>query len=297
MLISVIVITYNSSPWIRETLESIYAQSYREIELIVSDDCSTDETLAVCRQWVDEHQDRFERTVVTQTPKNGGICANYNHALREATGEYIKYIAGDDKLKANCIERYVANIEPDVKLYFSSADRITAQGTHACTIHSLLPNSDARKQLRMMLKEHPLVFGPTLFLERATLEALGGFDEQYPMSEDYPILMKYLTHGRRSKQVAEPLVEWRMHADSVSHSKDYNFSASVKKAILHYSWKYSWRFGLIFTPYHNWVDFWVPEHYHKGGLYRMVGYLLRSVDVIHWRIKLKGYPEPLRSEE
>ena len=52
-LVSVPVITYNSAKFVLETLESIKAQTYQNIELVISDDCSTDNTVQICRDWVD----------------------------------------------------------------------------------------------------------------------------------------------------------------------------------------------------------------------------------------------------
>ena len=59
MLVSVIVITYNSSRYVLHTLESVHRQSFNDIELIVSDDCSTDNTFDLCREWLANYSDRF----------------------------------------------------------------------------------------------------------------------------------------------------------------------------------------------------------------------------------------------
>lgn len=68
-LVSVSIITYNSSSTILETLDSIYSQSYQNIELIVSDDCSTDNTVEICKKWIDEHKDRFVRVELLTVEK------------------------------------------------------------------------------------------------------------------------------------------------------------------------------------------------------------------------------------
>ena len=117
MLVTVIVITYNSAKYVLETLESVYRQSYNNIELIVSDDCSKDNTVSICQQWVDTNRNRFISAKVIQTENNSGICGNYNFALKNANGNWIKYIAGDDILEDNCIERFVSNIKPNTFLY------------------------------------------------------------------------------------------------------------------------------------------------------------------------------------
>ena len=60
-LVSIIVVTYNSSLYVRETLESAKRQSYRNLELIVTDDASKDDTVKICREWIENNKNRFVR--------------------------------------------------------------------------------------------------------------------------------------------------------------------------------------------------------------------------------------------
>ena len=69
-LVSVTVITYNSSKTVLETLDSIKAQTYQNLELIVSDDCSTDDTVELCRNWIEQNKERFVRTELLTVEKN-----------------------------------------------------------------------------------------------------------------------------------------------------------------------------------------------------------------------------------
>ncbi|NJO68906.1 MAG: glycosyltransferase family 2 protein [Bacteroidetes bacterium] len=68
-LVSVIVVTYNSSEFVRYTLESIAKQRYQSIELIITDDCSDDNTIYLCNQWLINNKDRFVRTEIIQSGK------------------------------------------------------------------------------------------------------------------------------------------------------------------------------------------------------------------------------------
>ena len=116
-LVSVPVITYNSAKTVIETLDSIKAQTYQNLELIVSDDCSTDNTVEVCQKWIEENKSRFVRTEVVTVEKNTGVAGNLNRAEAACRGEWIKPIAGDDVLLPNCIQDcidYVAE-HPETK--------------------------------------------------------------------------------------------------------------------------------------------------------------------------------------
>ena len=151
MLVSVIVITYNSAQYVLQTLESIKRQTYKNIELIVSDDRSSDNTISICKDWVIENKHIFRNVKVLQTPSNGGICHNYNYALQQANGEWIKYIAGDDILEDNCIERFVANIKPNIFLYTCITKHLQNETGEIALYSTRIPDESAWKQARSML--------------------------------------------------------------------------------------------------------------------------------------------------
>lgn len=100
-LVSICIPTYNGERYLEEALNSVKSQTYKNIEIIVSDDQSTDGTLEICR--------RFEETtdipmyIHSHTPD--GIGANWNHCIENSHGEYIKFLFQDDILEDTCIEK------------------------------------------------------------------------------------------------------------------------------------------------------------------------------------------------
>ena len=102
--VTVSVITFNSSRYVIETLESIKAQTYPNIILQISDDCSTDNTVKVCKDWIEKNGSRFVKTKIVVPEHNTGVAGNLNRAWDACETKYIKDIAGDDKLMPNCIE-------------------------------------------------------------------------------------------------------------------------------------------------------------------------------------------------
>jgi glycosyltransferase involved in cell wall biosynthesis len=91
-LFTVTTVTYNSSKWIREAIESILSSSFGDFELLIADDCSTDDTWEI----VNEYQDPRIRS--WRNEKNVGQWINRNRALKEAKGKYIIFVDGDDVL-------------------------------------------------------------------------------------------------------------------------------------------------------------------------------------------------------
>ncbi|MEO0559479.1 MAG: glycosyltransferase family A protein [Bacteroidota bacterium] len=102
-LVSVLVTAYNAEPWIADTLASVRAQSYANLELVVVDDGSTDRTLEIASSF--EHP---RCTVIAQ--ENQGACAARNRALSEASGDFIQYLDADDLLAPEKIEIQVQRL-------------------------------------------------------------------------------------------------------------------------------------------------------------------------------------------
>ena len=132
-LVSVRVITYNSSKTVIETLDSIYNQTYPNIELIISDDCSKDNTVELCREWVKLHKERFACIQILTVEKNTGVTINIDRSEKACHGEWVKGIAGDDLLLPNCIETYVEYIKRNPRTIYVFCKTIVF-GTSQATI-------------------------------------------------------------------------------------------------------------------------------------------------------------------
>ncbi len=99
-LVSICVPTYNGAKFLQESLDSVNAQSYKNIEVIISDDNSTDETLEICTKF--KESTLFPVHIYNHQPQ--GIGANWNHCIEKANGIYIKFLFQDDILYDTCIE-------------------------------------------------------------------------------------------------------------------------------------------------------------------------------------------------
>jgi len=99
-LISVCIPTYNGAKFIETALMSVFNQTYENIEIIISDDASGDTTLKIVENYLP--QSKFPIHIYHHTPS--GIGANWNHSIKHAKGDYIKFLFQDDVLEPNCIE-------------------------------------------------------------------------------------------------------------------------------------------------------------------------------------------------
>lgn len=229
-LVTVVVITYNSSKYVRETLESIKAQTWENLELIVSDDCSPDDTVDICRSWMDENPGRFADARVITVEKNTGISGNCNRGLYAAKGKRLKIIAGDDLLEPDCIERYLAFARSDPSIRYVSCKVTMFNDGGRSFRPSAVPDhffaAGADRQLKYLLTKGNFIVGASIFLDVELTKKLGGFDERFPMIDDYPLFIRIYDAGYRFHLLDEPLVRYRIHGDNISLSGNRSFEES-----------------------------------------------------------------------
>jgi len=112
-LVSVIIPTYNRSGMLVEAMDSVFAQTYRPIELIVVDDGSTDDTQEVLEHWAREHPDSPSFSLLSIHQANQGAQVARNRGLRESRGEFIQFLDSDDILLPEKMARQVACFKAD----------------------------------------------------------------------------------------------------------------------------------------------------------------------------------------
>lgn len=221
-LVSIVVITYNSSKYVLDTLQSAYNQTYNNIELIISDDCSTDDTINIIEKWLIEYNDRFIECKLLKASQNTGVAPNCNRGVKEAKGEWIKLIAGDDILYDDCIEsnyRYVSSFHAQIvfskMLFFCNSKE---SSYNPCLDYSFF-DYPHEKQLKLMLRENYIVCAPSSFIKKELLDKVLYYDERFPMIEDYPMWFKLLEKGYYLSFMDKYTIYYRRES-SLTHSGD-----------------------------------------------------------------------------
>lgn len=246
-LVSVIVVTYNSSRFILETLDSIKVQTYKNIELIVSDDCSIDNTVEICQKWLKENRDCFKRTEIITVDKNTGITGNVNRAFNAARGIWVKGIAGDDLLCDNAIEEYVKFVQSNKEIKCCFAKCIVFSGKiddGDYYLEKLPPEKvffggSAQRQYHIL--SHIYVgSGPSFFCQLSLFHEVGGFDERFPLQEDHAFFIRITKSGNRFYLLDKYLVYYRDNPQSITHdgAKSKIFSNQQIRYIREYKYQY-----------------------------------------------------------
>lgn len=230
-LVSIIVITYNSSKYVFETLESIKAQTYSNLELIIADDRSTDNTVEISEKWINENKNRFTRAVIVASEKNSGIPANINRGVGASQGEWIKCIAGDDLLIEDCISDLISFIKSsnrDIRILSACIIKFSGDPikngeikrnpyTKFCS-----PESTPLEQYKMLLRTN-MVFAATVIIRRDLVLSMNGFDERFKLIEDWPFWVKITNAGYKIYYLDKPLIYYRLHDNNLSQTNDQEF--------------------------------------------------------------------------
>lgn len=227
ILVSVVVVTYNFEEIIVETLESIKNQTYPKLELIITDDNSTDKTIEICKKWIGKNRERFENIILLENKKNLGPTKNYNIGLKATTGDWVKYIS-DDIMDPFFIEDSLQIIEknPEIEILFSRCQSFVDEWKNR-DLRDLLPedkdifkyNLSSQEQLELML-EKCFVAAPTNFIKKSLLEEMDYCNERYKFFEDYPLWVKILESGRKIYFNNKVNLYYRRWEKSVSYNKD-----------------------------------------------------------------------------
>ena len=293
-LVSIVVITYNSSKYVLDTLQSVYNQTYKYLELIISDDCSSDNTVAIVEKWLIDNEDRFVKSKLLKITQNTGVTPSCNRGVKETHGYWIKLIAGDDVLCDDCIEsniKYVSSSHEQIDIVFSKMRFFCG------TIdNSYIPNIDysffdlpCKKQLKLMLRENYIGSAPSFFVRRELLGKVSYYDERFPMIEDYPMWFKLLDKGHHISFMNKFTVYYRKE-NSITHgSEKYIHPLYIESLEKFYKLELFPRYGLLDYGYmiHKKMDFMLGHicvRYFANKatlLYRVIFLLCRFWD-IYW---------------
>ncbi|NDY74098.1 glycosyl transferase [Desulfobacter hydrogenophilus] len=241
-LVSIIVITYNSAKYVLETLESAKIQPYKNIELIISDDGSKDDTVPICRKWLKKNQERFVKTRLITVEENTGIPANCNRGVKASQGEWVKLIAGDDALKKNCIltnmqfansNKSVNVIHSNVEYYKDNFKNNSRTGVSDCGDAFVFSKKcSSQEQYHFLLNRTGGLLAPTLFLNRKTLYFVKCFDERLRLLEDVPLFLRLTKEGNKIHFLNETTIKYRVSASSIQKRNKPHMNIDFAKELL-----------------------------------------------------------------
>lgn len=227
-LVSVICLCYNHARFAEEAINSVLNQTYSNVELIVVDDHSMDNSVEIIKETLKGLPIQF-----INLESNLGNCTAFNIGLEKAGGDFIIDMAADDVLLPNRIEKGVQIFDSagvDVGVHFSDAELIDENGAtlghHSDRFpHTSIPQGD----IYLQILSRYFINSPTMMMRRQVFEKLGGYDGSLAY-EDFDF---WVRSSRNFKYCysREPLVKQRMLSTSLGQQQ-YRFRSSQLKSTL-----------------------------------------------------------------
>jgi teichuronic acid biosynthesis glycosyltransferase TuaG len=207
-LVSIIVPAYKAASYIGRTIESVLAQTYRDWEMLIADDCSPDNTREVVGEWAA----RDARIKLIAREKNGGPAAARNSALENAQGRWIAFLDSDDIWLPAKLERSIAHAQANrAALLFTAYRRISQDESRVGDlIH--VPRTLTYKQLL----GNTAIATSTVLIDRSIA---GDVRMERVFYDDFVCWLSILKRGHVAHGLDEDLVRYRVLAQSVSRNK------------------------------------------------------------------------------
>ena len=213
LLVSMVIPSYNHDRYIQACINSVIEQDYPNIELIIIDDGSTDDSRCKIEELVPACTSRFVRFEFRDR-LNKGLAATVDEGLAWARGQYFAYFNSDDILLPSKTSMLLRNIvdEPNVAGVFSGCELIDADGAY---IRSLHPREVYLEFDDLLLSRKHLIITPSQLLRTEAVRTVGGYPSNL-FIEDWYMWLKLTDYGYRLKIIPDVLVSYRQHAGNMS---------------------------------------------------------------------------------
>lgn len=208
--VTVIISSYNHAPYIEQSIRSTLDQTYRNVELLVVDDGSTDDSVERIRRLQEVHGFDF------RVQQNKGLTQTLNETVARAKGLFIAPLGSDDVMAPDRLARQIAYVadKPEVGICGGNIELIRSDG-------SLFPEEEQRRTIPfrrldfedVFMERKPLIPAPTMLIRREALEKVGGFNPEIRL-EDLYIQLKITHAGYYIDVLDVPLARYRKHASN-----------------------------------------------------------------------------------
>jgi len=241
-LISIITPVYNISPeYLNLCIESVISQHYKNWELCLYDDCSTNEETQKCLQ---EWGTKDPRIKVRFGERNKHISLASNEAIRMSTGEYVSFLDHDDELlPISLLEVAIAiNNAPDVGCFYSDEDNISQNGEY------FNPHFKSDFNRTLILAHNYITHFVTI--KRELGDSLGWFREGYEGSQDHDLILRIMDKTHNIVHIPKILYHWRQSENSTSLNyleKSYAGDAT-RKALADYAFRNGFNAEILDGP-------------------------------------------------
>lgn len=229
--ITLLIMVYNNEAFVERTLLSILENDTKCFDIIINDDCSTDNSVSVIERFLNEHKAKTKQWVLNVNKVNVGINNSIKNVLATYKNNWVKYFAGDDEFEPGSLAEYcqLATINnPQSSIILSDMNLIDSDSEFIGKRKSLSPYFYENNWLKTANLYINSINAPTVMIGRESL--LSALDEtKVKNAEDWPVLRFCISRNLDFKVCRKPLINYRLHQSSLSSS--YNSSTKTKKSV------------------------------------------------------------------
>ncbi|MCR5883024.1 glycosyltransferase [Rhizobacter sp. J219] len=213
--VSVVIPAKNAEATLPETLESLCAQSFRDFEVVLVNDGSTDGTAAVAAAFAE----RLSLRVVTHEASKG-VAESINDGLRAGDSEFVARLDADDLAAPQRLERQLSFLRsrPGVDVCGSHMQIFSVEDGQRVDRHVLAHPTESA-EIRTALLQRCAISHPSVLCRRSTFERFGFYDPRFDFAEDYELWCRASLLGAQFANLPEVLTHYRKHAGQVSSQK------------------------------------------------------------------------------
>lgn len=193
--------------WVRESMESVLSQSYKNLEFIVINDNPNDKNII---KIIEKYKEKDSRVFFLNNKKNMGGAASRNRGLRRAIGKYVAIMDADDISKKNRFERQINFLEQNKEVFLVGTGVVNINERKK-VINTFRPLCNFEK-IRRKLKDKNCIYHSTVMFRNSYLF----YRKKMNFVEDYDLLLRIITKGKIISNIKEPLVFYRIREGSVS---------------------------------------------------------------------------------
>lgn len=216
-LVSIITPTYNRADFLKQTIESVLAQSYKNIEHVIIDDGSTDNTKALIEKYLDTGKVRYFYQ------DNSGQSVARNKGLKEAEGDFVCFLDSDDYFLPKKVEQQIQAFQnnPTVDLAYGDYIFVDANGS---TLNEENMTRYSGNITRELLKDNCVSMNTTM-VRKSAIKAIGGFCEHIKVADDYDLWLR-LSAQSNFLYIPSALSAYRLMDNQISSNKKARFESN-----------------------------------------------------------------------
>lgn len=203
MKISLITVTYNSEKTLCDTIESVFAQTYKDIEYILVDGLSKDKTVDIIRKY----EPQFARRMKWISEKDSGLYDAMNKGIQMATGDVVGILNSDDFFTSNdVIEKVVAGFTKDTDAVYGDIHFVSSDNLQRCVRYY-----SSKIFKRSLMKMGFIPAHPSFYCRKECFEKLGYYKTDYKIAADFDLLLRFIyIHRIRIKYLPVDMVTMRL---------------------------------------------------------------------------------------